>query len=233
MITKLIAYQEVDGGLRKIELELAKSEERKKMSDAKKFLKGVQEKLDKINLRALELYQAYENAIKKQKDLHAKSVEFSGTIDAIEEVNEAEYLLKKADELDGGLRALSAEIEKIEAEIKAVVLEYKTLASQTKKSQEVYTEFKAKYEALKASKESEIKEIEAKLSALAKDIDKEVIDLYNKKRNDEKIFPILFECRENVCGACNMELPSLTISELKGGKIIECDQCRRLIYIKK
>lgn len=233
MITKLIAYQEVDGRLRKIEVELAKSEERKKMSDAKKFLKGVQEKLDKINARAFELNQSYENAIKKQKELHAKSLEFSGALDTIEEVNEAEYLLKKADELDAGLKALGNDIEKIENEIKALISEYKTLASQTKKYQEVYAENKAKYDMLKASKEGEIKAIEEELSAIAKDIDASVLELYKKKRNDEKIFPVLFECRENVCGACNMELPSLTVSELKSGKIIECDQCRRLIYIKK
>jgi predicted nucleic acid-binding Zn-ribbon protein len=233
MITKLIAYQEVDAKLRKIEMELAKSEERKKMSDAKKFLKGVQEKLDKINLRASELNQAYESAIKKQKELHAKSLDFSGPLKSVEEVNEAEYLLKKADELDALLKTLTSDIERLENEIKGLIVEYKTLATQTKKYQEVYAENKSKYDELKGAREGEMKQIEKELSALAKDIDASVLELYNKKRNDEKIFPILFECRENVCGACNMELPSLTISKLKGGEIIECDQCRRLIYIKK
>ncbi len=233
MITRLIAYQEVDARLRKIEMELSKSDERKKMGEAKKFLKGVQEKLDKINFRAQELYQAFEGCLKKQKALQAQSAEFAGAMDTLEDTTEAEYILKKADELSSSLKSLEGEIERIENDIKAVVVEYKTLASQTKKYQEIYTEYKSKYEALKASREDEMKAIEAELSALAKDIDASLLELYNKKRNDEKIFPILFECRENVCGACNMELPSLTISELKGGKVIECDQCRRLIYVKK
>ena len=53
-----------------------------------------------------------------------------------------------------------------------------------------------------------------------------------KKRNN-KIYPVLYEVRGNVCGACNMELPMSEINKLKNGEIIDCDQCGRLLYQSK
>ena len=71
MINKLLKYQEVDGQLREIEKELSRSEERKKAVEAKKYLDGVEESVNKLDDKASELLLAYENVLKeraKQKD---------------------------------------------------------------------------------------------------------------------------------------------------------------------
>ena len=69
MIKALLAYQETDAKLRKIEIELSGSEERKKAMSAKKYLEGVEETLAKLESRASELVLAYENATKQQLKL--------------------------------------------------------------------------------------------------------------------------------------------------------------------
>ena len=65
MIQSLLKYQETDAKLRDIEIELSKSEERKKAKNAQKYLEGVDENLNKLELKAGELYLAYENAVKE------------------------------------------------------------------------------------------------------------------------------------------------------------------------
>ncbi|MBP5352464.1 MAG: hypothetical protein J6Y91_01700 [Alphaproteobacteria bacterium] len=70
------------------------------------------------------------------------------------------------------------------------------------------------------------------LAEIEKTVDAELVARYKDKRG-KKIFPVIYAARDNVCGACNMELPKSVLSRLKGGEVIECDQCGRLLYIAK
>ena len=99
MIKALLAYQETDAKLRKIEVELSGSEERKKAMSAKKYLEGVEESVAKLESRASELVGAYESATKQQLKLKEQEDEISRAINTLEDQTEASYLLKKADEL--------------------------------------------------------------------------------------------------------------------------------------
>ena len=72
MVNKLLKYQEVDAGLRKIEIELSSSEERKKAISAKKFLDGVEETIVKLNTRSKELYEQYLVILEEQKNFSSK-----------------------------------------------------------------------------------------------------------------------------------------------------------------
>ena len=53
-LKELLEYQKVDGELRKIEQEIAGSEERKKYMQAKKFMESAREKLEAQDKRAVE-----------------------------------------------------------------------------------------------------------------------------------------------------------------------------------
>ena len=64
MIDNLLKYQEADAKLREIEKELAKSEERKKAVEAKKFLDGV-EAMWVTNDSEIHYSDGFKNYIKK------------------------------------------------------------------------------------------------------------------------------------------------------------------------
>ena len=229
MIKALLAYQETDAKLRKIEIELSGSEERKKAMSAKKYLEGVEETLAKLESRASELVLAYENATKQQLKLKEQEEEFARAIDSLEDQTEATYLLKKADELLAKIKTLGAEATKIANEIQAVLTEYSNVKRLTKSAQAQYAEYGKKYNDLKASKKEERDAIEAELAKLKAKVDPALMERYLKKRS-EKIYPVVYELNGEVCGACNMQLSMSELSKLKNGEIIECDQCRRLIY---
>ena len=58
------------------------------------------------------------------------------------------------------------------------------------------------------------------------------MDRYLKKRAG-KIYPVLYEVKGNVCGACRMELSMSTMNKLKGGAVVDCDQCGRMLYFEE
>lgn len=229
MVKELLNYQEIDAKLKKIESELSGSEERKKAVSAKKYLDSVEENVNKLDAKAFELANAYKEALANQQKLTEQESDLSKTLAEVADQTEAEYLLKKAGEILNKIKSINAEVSRISNEIQAILKEYATIKSTTKAAQAQYTEYGKKYNDLKASKQEERQKIEAELLAIAKKVKPELMELYLKKRA-EKLYPILYEANGEICGCCNMQLSMADISKLKNGEVIECDQCRRLLY---
>lgn len=231
MIDEILKYQEKDAELRKIEVELASSEERKKTVSAKRFLESTNDAIDKLDLKAAELISAYENATKEQLKLKEQQDEINHAIESLESENEATFLLKKAEELLAKVKALGLEATRISNEIQSVIKEYAQIKQKINVAKAQFNEFGEKYQTLKASKKSEMDAIASQLEVLKKKVDPAIMEMYQKKRA-EKIFPIFFEVGADICGACSMNLSMSDLSKLKNGEIVECDNCRRLLYKK-
>ena len=98
MIKALKEYQVQDAKLREIEKVLSGSEERKKTVSAKKYLEGVEENVNKLDLRAAELSASYDKAVENQLKLKEQQDEIVEAIERVEDEKEASFLIKKADE---------------------------------------------------------------------------------------------------------------------------------------
>ena len=229
MINALINYQNADAKLREIEKTLAGSEERKKAMNAKKYIDGVEENVSKLDVRAAELAAAYERATEDQIKLKEQEEELARAIEELGDENAASYLFKKAEELVAKVRTLGEKINKISDEVQTVMKDYATIKNTTKAAQTQYKENAAKYNALKESLKAEKDSIEKELEKLKKEVDPALMARYEKKRAG-KIYPILYEAKGNVCGACRMELPASELAKLKRGEVIDCDQCGRMLY---
>lgn len=229
MIEEILKYQAKDAELRKIEVELANSEERKKTVSAKKFIEGSSENIDKLDLKATELISAYEKATQEQIKLKEQQDEIEHALSTVNDENAASFLLKKAEELLNKVKNLGQEAKRISNEIQSIIRDYAQLKNNLSVAKTQFNEYGEKYQALKASKKDEMDKLNKELLVLRKKVDPALMESYDKKRK-EKLFPIIFEAKEDVCGACSMNLSMIDIAKLKNGEIIECDNCRRLLY---
>ncbi len=231
MIEKLMEYQTIDAELKNIENELKKSEEFKKYAQAVKFLKTVSESKAQIESKASSLLSNF-NALQEEiSKLDEDKNEFS-TISDVEDESTIAFLKKKSQELASKYTALEQKIEKLSKEMTELATSYKKLMAGTKLMLDQQDEYKKKYEELAKEKEAEKLAIKKKLAVIEKDIPKEYMDKYKEKRKDPK-FPIVYELKDKHCTACGTELSQLELSRLKNEKIIECENCRRLIFIKE
>lgn len=232
MIESLLKYQDVDAGLRKIEIALSGSEARKKAVSAKKYLESVDETVNGLDVKAAELAHIYEKLQSESKVLADQREEFVGALEHAADENALNYLAKKADELYNKVKNLTQETAKVADAMQAVYKEYAGIRNNIKNAQAQYAENGKIYNELKASKQDERTAIENELKNLEKDVEPSLMERYKAKRA-MKIFPILYGVNGDFCGACNMELPKSTLARLKSGEVIECDQCGRLLYLKK
>jgi len=229
MAQKLFQYQETDAKLREIEVELAGSEERKKYASARKFLEGYNENVNKIDLRAKELIAVLTNLNKTYSKLSEEAKDFEPVLESSEDENEIAFYQKKIDELLAKLSKLESEIGALTEEMNSLLGTYSQLNAKGRVARAQYDEFSVKYKELKETKKVEMTKIEKELQKLEKDIDPALMAKYKAKRAD-KMFPILYKLNGNMCGKCMMEVSMSEVVKLNGGAVIECDNCRSLIY---
>ena len=235
MIEQLLQYQSVDAKLREIETEISQSEERKKAVSAQKFLNSVNDNIALLEKKAEELANKYNESVALYKRLGDEIKEYDG-VDETDDPEQLGYVKRKAQELNDEIEKLANGIEQISREISAVLKEFTQLKSKTKEAKSQYSEFVPKYNALKASKEEDMKKIKAELVKIEKQIPPEEMELYTAKRKD-KIFPVLYSVqvfgKKPHCSRCGTEFPMACFDSLKKGSLVECDSCHRLVYYKE
>ena len=225
---ELLEYQKVDGELRKIEQELAVSEERKKYMQAKKFMEAAREKLEMQEKHAVELRALRDDLLVRVEEMTKAIAEYDDLDEMLEGGADIAFYKKNAQALLDKLKSVKAELNKLMAEVNAVSEEYKKFKEQTIAMQKQYKEFSEKYKNVKNTRADDVKKINAKLAQLEKKIAPVIIERYKEKRK-ERIFPIIVPLTGDFC-ICGFEFPKLHISELAGGNMVECENCRRFIY---
>lgn len=231
ILKSLLDYQEIDRNLLKIEKELNATQERKNYVKARKFMKNAQTTLEGYESKAISLTGEFKDLDARFHNLLDRLKEFS-EIDYSElEENEEEvaYLKKNAQSLAENLKTMKKNLQAVKEQMENMTQEYEKLKKQTLVMQRQYKEYKEQYDSVVKSREGEVNEIRAKLSELEKDIPAEILERYKNKRK-EGLWPVLCKLNGDRCAFCSMDLPKAAISKLASSKVIECENCHRLIY---
>ncbi len=231
MITKLIRYQEIDKKLKDIENMLGSSDARKHVFLSAKFLNSVPELVAKIDNKAIDLMNQLASIKEKRVALSEQLQYIAGDVDNIETEESVHYTMKKADEIIASIKSLDNACSKLANEMSALSAEYDQVKAKTTSAKNQYKEYNEKYTALKASVQDEMKAIQTELAELRKSIDPAKMKKYDEKRKDK--FPVLVPLKGNRCGACGMELSMKSLADLEQGEVVECDNCRTIVYNQK
>lgn len=233
MYKKLLEYQEIDKNLKAMEDKLHGDESYKKYSIANKFLKTVNEKKAQIEDRAQYLMDTLEELSARYYRLVDEKAEFSD-IDDIKEEATVTFLKKKAEELSNAFKAVEAEINALTKEMNNLVSQYKTLANNTTAMKEQRATAQADIEKLQAGQGMEKETITKKLADLEKQIDPALMAKYKDRRSKIK-FPIVVVVSQGGvkhCLGCGTEFSSLEVANLKRDKHIECENCKKMIFLE-
>ncbi len=229
VLQQLLEYQKVDAELLGIEQSVAGSEERKKFTQAKKFMESARERLDAQDKRAVELRRLRDDLAQRAEEIGRQIAEYADIDEMVsEEGGDVSFYKKNAQALLERLRAVKGELTKLTADISAAAEEYDRLKKQTIAMQKQGEEYSKKFKELKNSRAAEADEIAKKLKALAKEIPAEFMEKYLQKRK-EKIFPVLVPLTGDRC-ICGMDFPLAQQGKLAGGNVVECEHCRRFVY---
>ena len=229
-MNKILEYQKLDSECFKLEQQMAKSAPKKKISDSVQFANESKDKLMNLDNEAGKSYKEYNDLVNVLND-NVKNVELllKQDLDGIEE-GKLKNLQDKIALVQKNLIILEKRNFAIQSKMQKQLQEFDSTKSQVAKAKEQHQKSKADFDELKKSVEPEMEKIKKQLAKLQKDIDPALLEKYQKARKDN-IFPVFVGLNDKRCGGCRMELPVATLDKLKAKKMLECEQCRRIIYV--
>lgn len=233
---KILEYQKIDIELRKILDEIERSDDNKKLEQARSEFNNAKATVTESEKAAENILTFYANALAAYEECEKKIAEFAARMretDSIEEQREIAAQMEK-------MRSQLAELERKLAErgdnADKAIMTYLDGNERGKKMRAVYANIKDRLEKFRKEREPKINELRAKLDAIKPDIPTEVFNTYKAITADRKypafVAAIPGEKKEYRC-FCGFTLSQKTKSELLEGGHCRCETCQRLIYLKK
>ncbi len=228
-IAQMLLYQEKDSELLKIEQEIANSEERKKYAQTKSFLNKASEKLDKLEGQSQAILTHLDVLNKRYDEISETLKDFDHLDDLVEGGADLSFYQRNLTQLIEKIKSIKGEIAALTASAKEAAEEYQTMKKKVITAQKQYPELHAAYQEFKKARQEQTDKISAELESLAKSIDPEVLRKYQSKRS-ERIFPIICEIKADRCSKCGIELSIADKEKISAGKVVECENCHRILY---
>lgn len=228
-ISQLLLYQEKDSELLKIEQEIAGSEERKKFVQTQSFLKKASEKLDKLEAQSQAILTQLDALNKRYAEISETLKDFDHLDDLVDGGADLSFYQRNLTQLIEKIKTIKGEIAALVSSAKEATEEYQSMKKKVIAAQKQYPELQAAYKQFKSSKQERTDAISKELETLSKGIDSEVLHKYQAKRL-ERIFPIICEIKADRCSKCGIELSIADKEKVAAGKVVECENCHRILY---
>ncbi|MFI3167740.1 MAG: hypothetical protein R3Y32_06425 [Bacillota bacterium] len=229
MTTNLNKYQDLDGKVIKIENDLKKTDERKKLMKVKVFLDEVDQTLHKMEQRAGELYGSFNGCERRISDLVDEIHEYEGmTLEGSDE-SEVNYLQTKTQKLRDQIRGIEKDGETIVSEIEKLTREFDAFKEKVSVAKKEFAVNKEKFEAVRGKVKPEVDAIKAEMKSLESEIDDKFMEMYKKGRK-EKLYPVFVPLVSGNCGGCGMDLALSIKSEIEINGLTKCEHCGKIIY---
>ena len=225
----LWAYQVEDMKADAIALAIKRSPTRQKLEKARDFIldrqkqyKQIEEDIGAMVDRKDIIAQAIVRS-KEQLDSLQKRFEAAPPTTS----DEVKSLLAEVSRCRDTIRQYEVEISRIVKETDANEKLQRSVRLDAANAKKSFDQLKADYEEESKSKKTELDAQRAKAKELEEKVDAGLLEEYNTIKR--RISPPVARLTHGQCSGCNTSLPSAILSRIKGGALVECETCGRMI----
>ena len=225
----LWAYQQEDMKADAIAAAIKRSPTRQKLEKARDFILDRQKQYKQIEEDV--------GAMVDRKDIIAQAISRAGeqlkALQARYESNppqtaeEIKSLLSEVSRCRDTIRQYEVEISRIVKETDANDKLSRSVRLEAANAKKAFDQLKADYEEESKSKKSELEAQRAKAKELMDQVDPKLLEEYETIK--KHISPPVARLVHGQCSGCNTSLPSAILSRIKGGTLVECETCGRMI----
>jgi uncharacterized protein len=236
-IKKLYDYQLIDLSLEQEMENLKNTDIRKRLQKIHNYLRKQQSGIKKLE----------QSLIVKQNDVSDANEQLGQLLTSIESLS-AEIKQANDDEIDlvdvNYVKDLVAEQEKIldnlqrqKKKLEMIVEsangadeKLKAVLTNVTKAKKEFADLKTKHDLEIEEAQPKIDAIKKKLTKAEKTMDADLVAKYKKIKSN--ISPAIADVSNSKCMGCHMDIPSSRLSKIQQGKVLECESCGRILYLK-
>ena len=225
----LWAYQVEDMKADAIALAIKRSPTRQKLEKARDFIldrqkqyKQIEEDIGAMVDRKDIIAQAIVRS-KEQLDSLQKRFEAAPPTTS----DEVKSLLAEVSRCRDTIRQYEVEISRIVKETDANEKLQRSVRLDAANAKKSFDQLKADYEEESKSKKEDLETQRAKAKSVMDQVDPALLEEYETIK--KHISPPVARLVHGQCSGCNTSLPSAILSKIKGGTLVECETCGRMI----
>ena len=225
----LWAYQEEDMKADAIAAAIKRSPTRQKLEKARDFILDRQKQYKQIEEDV--------SAMVDRKDIIAQAIARSREqLQALQKkyesnppqtAEEIKALLSEVSRCRDTIRQYEVEISRIVKETDANDKLSRSVRLEAANAKKTFDQLKSDYEEESKSKKGELEAQRAKAKELMDQVDPKLLEEYETIK--KHISPPVARLTHGQCSGCNTSLPSAILSRIKGGTLVECETCGRMI----
>ena len=225
----LWAYQEEDMKADAIAAAIRRSPTRQKLEKARDFILDRQKQYKQIEEDV--------GAMVDRKDIIAQAIARAGEqLQSLkgkfessppQTAEEIKALLSEVSRCRDTIRQYEVEISRIVKETDANEKLSRSVRLEAANAKKSFDQLKADYEEESKSKKGELEVQRAKAKELMDQVDPKLLEEYETIK--KHISPPVARLAHGQCSGCNTSLPSAILSKIRGGTLVECETCGRMI----
>ena len=146
---------------------------------------------------------------------------------ALQTAEEIKALLSEVSRCRDTIRQYEVEISRIVKETDANDKLSRSVRLEAANAKKTFDQLKSDYEEESKSKKGELEAQRAKAKELMDQVDPKLLEEYETIK--KHISPPVARLTHGQCSGCNTSLPSAILSRIKGGTLVECETCGRMI----
>ena len=230
MIKEVLEYQKLDAKLVDVEKEIASSPARVAANKMVEVVKQAQQTLVSLEQNATSLIknfeklnEQYQRTTKEVESLSKQKFENMSVEDLRENASQATQLNSNLLTIERNISLLSEKIAKI-------LKDFEKTKEQAKVAKAKFEQNKLEHVKFVESRKATMDKLQKELASIEKTMDKDLLKKYKELRSDNK-FPIFVPLINESCGGCVMHQPRARLDKLQKEKMLECENCHRMIYL--
>ncbi len=225
----LWAYQEEDMKADAIAAAIKRSPTRQKLEKARDFILDRQKQYKQIEedvVAMVDRKDIISQAIARSREqLQALQKKYESNPPQTAE--EIKVLLSEVSRCRDTIRQYEVEISRIVKETDANDKLSRSVRLEAANAKKTFDQLKSDYEEESKSKKGELEAQRAKAKELMDQVDPTLLEEYETIK--KHISPPVARLTHGQCSGCNTSLPSAILSRIKGGTLVECETCGRMI----
>jgi len=225
----LWAFQTEDMKADAIASAIKRSPTRQKLEKARDFIldrqkqyKQIEEDVAAMVDRKEIIAQAVTRAEEQMKTLLARY-----EANPPQSAEDVKALLSEVSRCRDTIRQYEAEISRIVKETESNDKLQRSVRVEAANAKKSFDQLKTEYEEEAKNKKVELDEQRARVKALQDQVDPALLEEYETIK--KHITPPVSRLIHGQCSGCNTSLPSAVLSRIKGGTLVECETCGRMI----
>jgi len=224
-------FMQVDMEADNFENKMRQSANRQKLLKQRDFLKDQQANMKKLENDVAVMQDRLEAVEDEAKRLEKVLANLSEDISANppQSAEEAAKRMESVQKLLDSLKRYEQELDKMRKDADIKDRQQKEIRVRAAKTKMEFDQLKVDYDKELKADTAKLQEMRARTDLEAKKVDPELLAKYRSIK--QHCTPPMAKLVNGQCSGCFMSLPSATLLDIRnGGRVVECDNCGRILY---